>query len=83
MTIATTDTSRPIPQNKAIMTSGLPPDCLEPAADAEAGVETRAAFGMSGFPMHEESKSLPIGDVLASAKKVQHLGVELENTCFG
>jgi hypothetical protein len=60
MRIAARDTSRPIPENNAIVTSGLPSDFLEPAADAETGVEMRAAFGMSGSPMHEESKSLPM-----------------------
>jgi hypothetical protein len=67
--IATKDANRPIPENNAIMTSGLPSDFLELSADAETGVEMRAAFGMSGSPIREESKSLPIGDVFAFAKR--------------
>jgi hypothetical protein len=57
--IAINDTRRPIPENNAIVTSGWP-GFSEVATDAGTGIEIREAFGMSGSPVHEESKSLPM-----------------------
>jgi hypothetical protein len=52
--IATREISKPIPENNAIVVSALLSD-FEPVV-VETGVEIRAAFGMSGSPMHQESK---------------------------
>jgi hypothetical protein len=59
MRTASKDTSRPIPENNAIGTSGLVFDFWDEVVDTEIGGEIRAAFGISGSPMHLVQKTLP------------------------
>jgi hypothetical protein len=61
--MASRDTSRPIPQNNAMETSGLLLDFsdetvdADEAVDAEIGGEIRTAFGISGSPMNRSFKN--------------------------
>ena len=49
---APTEINRPIPENRAIETNWFESDFLaESVVDAEIGVETRIAVGMSGSPI--------------------------------
>jgi hypothetical protein len=50
------DIKRPIPENKAIETNWLDSDFFAVSVEAEIGVETRIAVGMSGSPKHLEFK---------------------------
>ena len=47
--MAIRDASRPMPENNAIVTSGLLSDLSDEPVGAEIGTNTRAAFGISGF----------------------------------
>src|SRR5713226_3726081 len=47
--MAIRDASRPMPENNAIVTSGLLSDLSDERACAEIGTKIRAAFGISGF----------------------------------
>jgi hypothetical protein len=70
--MATSDIKRPIPENKATAKSWPLSDFSE-AASAATGIDaaTRAAFGMTGFPIHKNQKSQPLADVWPAATKVQ------------
>jgi hypothetical protein len=57
MRTASKDTSRPIPENNAIGTSGLVFDFSDEVVGTEIGGEIRAAFGISGSPMHKWFKN--------------------------
>jgi hypothetical protein len=49
MRTAIRDTSRPMLENNAIVTSGLLSDLSDEPVDAEIGTNIREAFGISGF----------------------------------
>jgi hypothetical protein len=52
--MATSDIKRPIPENNATTTnSPLPDFSEEAAAETAIDAETRAAFGMTGAPIHK------------------------------
>ena len=52
MRMAIRETSRPIPENNAMETSGLLSDWPDEVDDARIGAEIRTAFSISGSPMH-------------------------------
>jgi hypothetical protein len=53
MWIATSETSRPIPQNNAIVTSGCPWDFLDETDAVEVVAATRTAFVISTLQMRQ------------------------------
>jgi hypothetical protein len=72
MSTAISETKRPIPENKAIETSGCPWDLSDEANGA--ATKTRAAFGISISPMRLSKKILEIQTrkkVYAAPTKVQ------------
>jgi hypothetical protein len=76
--MATSDTKRPIPENNATTTNSPLPDFSEEAA-AETGIdaETRAAFGMTGAPIHKVIRNPnPLERVWLAAAKVQRICAE-------
>jgi hypothetical protein len=70
--MATSDIKRPIPENNATAKNWPLSDFPE-AASAETGIDaaTRAAFGMTGSPIHKQSEIPAPVDVWLAATKVQ------------
>lgn len=72
MMMATSDTRRPIPENNATAMNWLRSDFSEePAAEGEIVAGIRAAFDMTGSPIHKQSEIPTPGDVWRAATKVQ------------
>jgi hypothetical protein len=77
MRIATSDATRPIPENRAIEASSLHPDFSDETNDAEIGAAIRMTVGMSNLQWVIKNPG-PHGSPRTANKGSTHLAQSLE-----